>query len=75
MNCEAERNFSKLKTIKKQISIDNAGGKTELSLYSAIENYSKFTIYDEAIKEYEAKKCKYIYIHIYIYILRSESGS
>jgi hypothetical protein len=58
MNCEAQRKCSKLTKIKKQISIDYASGKTELSVYPPIENDSKFIVYDEAIKGYAAKKCK-----------------
>jgi hypothetical protein len=34
MICETERNFSKLSITKKQISINHAGGKTELSTMS-----------------------------------------
>ena len=58
---------SEVSNNKKQISIDHARGKTELSVYSPIENNSKFILYDEALKEYAAKNVKNV--------LRSESGT
>jgi hypothetical protein len=42
---------------EKQISISHAGGKTELS-FSLRRKYYKPLSYEEAFKEYAAKKCR-----------------
>ena len=54
-NCEAERHFSKL-SIKN--STNHTRGKTGLSFFLSIENVTtKSLSFEEAIKEYAAKKC------------------
>jgi len=62
MSCEAERNFSKLSTIKNKLWSTMLQERLNyLSILSIGNDVIKSLSYEEAIKEYAAKKCRKMY--------------